>query len=253
MSAVPYDSMAPHYHAFTAHHDYDRWTGELEAAARRHGLSGDRLLDVACGTGKSFAPFLARGWRVTGCDASEAMLRVAQDRSHGRATLVCRDMRALGELGEFDLIACLGDGVNHLLDEADLVAAFASARANAAPGALYLFDVNCLATYRGFFATTLVAEEPERLMVWQGLACDEARPGARAVARFTAFTRDGDRWARADAVHEQRHHPRELVTRALLRAGWNRPAVYGQGLDGVLADAVDELRHTKAVYIARCA
>ena len=165
MTAVPYDSMAPHYDAFTAHHDYERWTRELEAAARRHGLSGDRLLDVACGTGKSFAPWLERGWRVTGCDASEAMLRVAQDRARGRATLVCRDMRALGELGEFDLITCLGDGVNYLLDEADLVDAFVSARANAAPGAVYLFDVNCLATYRGFFAATLVAEEPDRLMV----------------------------------------------------------------------------------------
>ena len=40
----------------------------------RHGFAGKRLLDLACGTGNSFVPFMGRGFRVTGCDASPAML-----------------------------------------------------------------------------------------------------------------------------------------------------------------------------------
>ena len=43
----------------------------IELAAPR---PGERVLDVACGTGKSFMPFLARGWDVTACDLSPAML-----------------------------------------------------------------------------------------------------------------------------------------------------------------------------------
>ena len=44
---------------------YPSWTATLERLAVRHGLAGRRLLDVGCGTGKSFLPFLARGYDVS--------------------------------------------------------------------------------------------------------------------------------------------------------------------------------------------
>src|SRR5690242_4342384 len=90
-----YEALASHYDAFTAHHDYAAWTRDLEALARRHGLSGRTLLDVACGTGKSFAPYLERGWSVVACDGSPAMLARAADRADGRVPLHVADMRAL--------------------------------------------------------------------------------------------------------------------------------------------------------------
>jgi ubiquinone/menaquinone biosynthesis C-methylase UbiE len=63
-----YDAFAPYYDAFTASSDYEAWTRALLAVAARHGIRGDRVLDLACGTGKSFAGFLEHGFRVTGCD-----------------------------------------------------------------------------------------------------------------------------------------------------------------------------------------
>ena len=45
--------------------------------ATSNGASGTRLLDLACGTGKSFEPFVRRGFEVTGCDASPRMLAEA--------------------------------------------------------------------------------------------------------------------------------------------------------------------------------
>ena len=248
-----YDAMAPHYDAFTSHHDYDHWTRQLEAAARRHGLAGTRLLDVGCGTGKSFAPFLARGWEITACDVSLEMLRVARRRAGGRVPLHRRDMRELGVLGGFDFITCLDDAVNHLLEDGDLERAFAAARANAAPGCVYLFDVNTLATYRGFFSSTLTIDDEAggRFLVWEGHAGGDAGPGARCTARFVAFERRGERWRRTDVRVEQRHHPAEAVRESLEAAGWECAALYGQGLDGRLEPELDELRHTKAVFVAR--
>jgi ubiquinone/menaquinone biosynthesis C-methylase UbiE len=60
-AAVAYDGAAAIYDDFTAHHDYEGWIRVLERLARDHGLAGRRVLDVACGTGKSSAPFVARG------------------------------------------------------------------------------------------------------------------------------------------------------------------------------------------------
>ena len=73
-----YEAIAPVYDDFTAHHDYELWLGNLLPKLRRHGLNGHRLLDVGCGTGKSFIPMLERGWKVTACDISPSMLELAR-------------------------------------------------------------------------------------------------------------------------------------------------------------------------------
>src|SRR5262245_4528433 len=119
-----YDGLAPDYDILTADYPYERWLAQLETLARAHGLQGTDVLDVACGTGKSFLPLLDRGWNVVGCDISPAMLALAAAKAPG-ARLVQADMRALGALGEFDLVTCLDDALNYLLEPHELQAALA--------------------------------------------------------------------------------------------------------------------------------
>jgi len=45
--------------------------------------SGDRVLDVGCGSGEIAARAAAEGWRVVGCDISERMLSAASARRDG--------------------------------------------------------------------------------------------------------------------------------------------------------------------------
>ena len=80
-AAGAYDTLAPFYDRFTAHHDYDLWTRGLLRLAYGHGLTGKRVLDAGCGTGKSFLPLLERGFDVTACDQSSAMLEVAASKT----------------------------------------------------------------------------------------------------------------------------------------------------------------------------
>src|SRR4029079_7652390 len=77
ISPSEYDAFAPFYDAFTSASDYETWTDEVLEVARRHGLRGTSLLDLACGTGKSLEPLLRRGCEVTACDASPGMLAEA--------------------------------------------------------------------------------------------------------------------------------------------------------------------------------
>src|SRR3954447_13575959 len=128
-----YEAFAPHYDAFTAHHDYETWTRTLEGMARAHGLSGTRLLDVACGTGKSFLPFLDRGYEVTACDISPAMADRAAAKAGDGARIEVHDMRALPRLGAFDLVCCLDDAVNYVLSAQELEATLAGLARNLAP------------------------------------------------------------------------------------------------------------------------
>src|SRR5712671_8218095 len=90
-----YEPLAPLYDRFTAAYDHDRWLTAVEKLAREEGLKGRRLLDVGCGSGKSFLPMLARGYEVTACDISPAMVKVARRKVAGRARVIVADMRSL--------------------------------------------------------------------------------------------------------------------------------------------------------------
>jgi SAM-dependent methyltransferase len=247
-----YDAFAPHYDEFTAHHDYDAWTTTLEGLARECGLRGRRLLDVGCGTGKSFLPYLDRGYDVVACDVSPAMAELARSKAGDRARIEVCDMRALPPLGEFDFVCCIDDAVNYLLTEQELAAAFSGLARNLAPGGVVLFDVNSVATYRAFFASMSVVIRDDSVLVWDGQAGERFGAGDLAQATLEALSRRYDgTWSRTRLVHHQRHHPHATVQRALGRAGLEAVALRGMRLDGTMTETFDELDNSKAVYVAR--
>src|SRR5689334_12602922 len=105
-----YESLAAYYDDYTADYPHERWLGDLERLAISHGLRGRRLLDVACGTGKSTLPLVRRGYRACACDLSPAMVAVARRRLRGAGVRpVVADMRALPWRSAFDLVTCLDD------------------------------------------------------------------------------------------------------------------------------------------------
>ncbi len=247
-----YDALAPHYDAFTAHHDYDDWTATLERLAHACGLGGRRLLDVACGTGKSFLPFLDRGYEVVACDASPQMVRFAREKAGARARIEVCDMRRLPVLGSFDLVCCLDDALNYLLSADELRRALAGLRRNLAPGGVVVFDVNTLCAYRSAFASLTVVPARERVLVWDGQADPALAAGERACATLEILVRQRDgAWRRRRDVHEQRHHPRSVVEAALVDAGLRCVGLYGMHFDGTVTDGFAEDANSKAVYLAR--
>jgi SAM-dependent methyltransferase len=251
---LTYEAIAPVYDDFTAHHDYEGWFAELLPALERNGLRGRRLLDVGCGTGKSFLPMLARGWEVTGCDISAAMLELARAKAGDAAQLSVADMRELPVFGEFDLVFALDDAINYLLSTEELERALRGMRANLAPTGLLLFDVNALQAYRTFFAEKAVVEREGSRLVWRGQASVDTPPGSICEAHLSV---EGDGAPVSDSAsevlgtHRQRHFPEAEVLEALDRAGLECLDVFGHGYDGILRQPLDEAEHTKAIFIAR--
>lgn len=249
-----FEAMAPVYDGFTAHHDYEGWLADLLKILEGQGLAGHTLLDVACGTGKSFLPMVPRGWRITGCDISPAMLALAEEKAAGSAELFVADMRKLPKLGNFDLVWALDDAINYLLDGEELRAALRGMRENLAKSGLLLFDVNELIVYRSFYAETTVLEQDGFRFTWQGLGSTEMAPGEVSESRLEVEGSDRGESVEAKgnvSLHRQRHFPEAEVLAALEDASLQCLDVYGHGLDGIPCKPLDVEEHTKAIYIAR--
>ena len=238
-----YDALAPVYDDFTTGYQYERWVGRLLERAEEAGLEGNRLLDVACGTGLSFTPMLDRGWQVTGCDLSPEMLKVARAKVGDAASLVTADMRELPVLGSFDLIWSVNDSLNYLLSTEDFAATVAGMARNLAPGGIIVFDVNTLTTYRTFFSTDHSVEVDGQTLVWKGLMSGkEIAPGSINEARFQGEDPD------LTHVHRQRHFTKDEVLAAAAAANLELRGLFGEQL-GDLSPGVDEDSDTKSVYV----
>jgi SAM-dependent methyltransferase len=249
---IAYEAIAPFYDDFTAHHDYELWLGNLLPELERHGLQGNRLLDVGCGTGKSFIPMLERGWEVTGCDISAAMIELAAAKVGDTADLSVADMRDLPRFGEFDLVWCLDDAVNYLLSDEELERALSGMRRNLGPGGLLMFDVNAIQAYRTFFAEEVVIEREGWQLVWKGRSSPDAEPGSISEASFEVQPLEGEDSPRiAPEMHRQRHFPEAEVLATFEAVGLECLEVFGHGHDAVLHQPLQDEVHTKAVYIAR--
>lgn len=250
-----YAELAPVYDAFTEGHNHERWMGLLEDLAVEKGLRGTRVLDVGCGTGSSFVPLLARGYEVVGCDLSPDMVARAREKVNAhdaRAEVLVADMRALPELGAFDLVTCIDDALNNLLSVDQLRSALEGFQRNLRPGGLAVFDANTLHAYRVWYAGTNAKDAEGSFFCIRGETGPDIEPGATASVCIEVFTECANGlWERAQSRHLQRHHPRHEVARAVQQAGLELLAVRGLGRGLQLTLEADEEVDTKFVYVVR--
>jgi ubiquinone/menaquinone biosynthesis C-methylase UbiE len=243
-----YDDLAAFYDDHTRAHgyEYERWSARLLEKAEAAGLVGKRLLDVGCGTGLSFVGLLKRGFQVTGCDISPAMIEQARSKVGDRAELLVADMRELPDVGEFDLVWAINDPFNYLLNVEELESALAGMCRNADPGGIVLFDLFTLRTSRALFTEKTVCEEGGRRHIGQGeLSPEEVVPGVIGTVRFEI---EGE--PESTHVHRMRHFSEDEVLAAIEAAGLRCEGVFGE-LGGDLHPGLDEETHLMAVYLCR--
>jgi SAM-dependent methyltransferase len=243
---LAYDRLAAHYDQLTAGYDYGLWLARLLTLTR---LAGPRVLDLACGTGKSCAPLLGHGYEISASDISPGMLSVARRRlGLGERRAFLADMRSLPECGEFDLITCLDDAVNYLRSDSELLAAFRGVARLLAPDGAFIFDTNTLRTYRSAFASTHTLVCGSERFDWRGVGRPDLTPGSHTSAVIEHVTASS---VTELATHHQRHHPTAAVVGLLRAAGLSAEIVAGQSTGCRLDRHARELLHTKTVFVAR--
>lgn len=248
-AADAYNTLADFYDVLTTGYCHDVWLERIEELALAHGQPGRRVLDIACGTGKSFLPLAERGYEITACDISERMVEIAREKCPD-AEIGVADMRELPDLGQFDLITCLDDAVNYLLTRDELDGFFDGVARNLTAAGIAVFDANSIKLYREDFAHDWLIDDPDAFIVWTARDARHAVAGDRVAATVHLFAPQGSQWLRTQSRHEQRHWPRAEIAEAARMASLRIAEVHGQHRGAVLDDYFDELVHNKALYLA---
>lgn len=251
-----YDRSAAFYDLATCADDYDRWTGIYVDVLLRHGMTDGRLVDLGCGTGKASLRLAASGFDVTGVDLSPRMLHAARAKPGAdRVRFVEGDLRELpANIGPFDVAVTFGEPLNHLEDEAELLAAFRSVAGLLAHTGLFVFDLNTSGCYQRMAQTRHIDEHKEAVLLQRG-GVSPRRPGG-AVLHVDCFLPDGPgpdgvtRFTRTSVMHSWSYFPPDRVERLLTAAGFVQEAVYGLGRGGLHAGS-DESTDRKRLVVAR--
>jgi SAM-dependent methyltransferase len=218
----------------------------------RHPVAGRRALDLACGTGTLVLLLSDAGWDVIGLDSSAAMLDQANAKAenmatYGQVVFVQGDMRALPTNDErsttndqrsqidtlssfvlrpssFNLVTCVYDSLNYLLDERELAVCFEGVACVLAPGGLLVADMNTRYFLEHDWGTCEVIEQAGLVQVRQSYFDPAAAYSTMVLSGFAGDDQHG--YMRFNETHIERAYAPEVVERLLHSAGLEVEALY---------------------------
>ncbi|NLY52806.1 MAG: class I SAM-dependent methyltransferase [Firmicutes bacterium] len=248
--ADAYEVLARYYDQLMDEVDYDYWCeyvlglveraegsvgggggageGSRESPVFSSWLKGKRVLDLACGTGQFAYRLRQRGLVVTAVDYSPEMLAIAEERARTKGldiTFICQDMRRLELPYTYDLVLCLCDSLNYLLEIEDLALALENAAKVLKPGGHFIFDVNTaykLATVYGNH--TYAADLGHFAYIWENEYQPDTELCYMDLVFFVPAAKEESEevpvlFEKLFESHVERAYPPELIRELIMGAG----------------------------------
>ena len=211
------------YGVFAASYDdirFDRFSlslaGYVENLIGRIGAR--RILELACGTGSLLARLRGPGRSVVGLDLSMEMLLEAKKKGGGSG-LINASMTALPFRRSFDLVLCLYDSMNYLLEDEGLAGAFREARSLLDEEGVFLFDLN----NRLAFEEVWDGGDPYRAAGRRGMVQIRSRYDSQrriGEAEVEVEVEEGETSVVYHSIHCQRFYEASAVAAYLREAGF---------------------------------
>jgi SAM-dependent methyltransferase len=152
----PYQRLAAYYDRLMDYIDYSIWVEDIIEAVAPF-KTGKRWLDISCGTGSMALLLAQRGIHMTAVDLSPHMIDIARAKAAEAGmdiSFKVGDMTSYMEKDPFDVIINLHDGLNYLLDDADVQKFMDNAFRLLKDQGILLFDVVtpllCQTHFRGY-------------------------------------------------------------------------------------------------------
>ena len=151
-----YSRLAGVYDEIVVDPCHDHWASFLDELWSADPAGVRSVLDLCCGTGLLAGELIARGYRVVGVDASDAMLALARERLGPEVALSRITLPDLAVEGVFDAAVCTFDGLNYLAPD-DLRLTMDAVAGCLRPAGWLVFDLHTDAMMNFTIANPMVA------------------------------------------------------------------------------------------------
>ncbi len=139
----PYEILARYYDLVMEHVDYSTWAKYVINLHRLNRMQISNVTDLACGTGNLAMELADLGLNVVGVDGDPRMIEAAKKKPVPKGFQVqfhVGDLRQVPPVMEQDLILCLYDSMNYLLNPEDVMEFFRAVRPALRDEGLFIFD-----------------------------------------------------------------------------------------------------------------
>lgn len=176
-------------------------------------------LDLACGTG-NISVHLAKYFKETFLvDLSEDMLVEASDKMRKEKVkfkILCQDMTELNLNRKFNLITCVLDSTNYILEKDDLIRYFKGVHKHLDDQGIFIFDINSSYKIKEILGDNIYTYNTEDVFyTWENSLEDDI-----VDMYLTFFVKEGDLYRRFEEHHTERAYDDSELDNILRELGF---------------------------------
>ncbi len=207
---------------------YEQWIKYLEALFEKFEVEPNLVLDLGCGTGSVTNLLSSKGYEMIGVDLSYDMLAVAREKAKELeldVTYINQDMTELDLFGTIDCVISVGDSLNYIVDEEDLLEVFKKVNLFLNPGGLFIFDMNTIYKFKEALGNQTYAENHEDYAyIWENYFYEEDQMNEYEVSIF--IKNELGSFDKTTEVHYERGYEPDKIIELIEKSGLKLEAVY---------------------------
>lgn len=200
--------------------NYEQISEFLVETCKRNNVKFETYLDLACGTG-NVGILVGKHFKENYfVDLSEDMLMEADTKlrnSKVKGKIICQDMCELNLLKSFDLISCVLDSTNYILDDFDLERYFSAVYNHLNEDGIFIFDINSYYKLSEVLGNNVYTYDSEDIFYsWENIFEDDI-----VEMSLNFFVRNGEVYERFTEIHEERAYSDEFIENLVKKVGFN--------------------------------
>lgn len=222
---------------------YESWLEYFEAIFKRYNQQPKLILDLGCGTGSMTNLMAKKGYEMIGVDLSDDMLMMARQKAkelNVDVVYLNQDMTELDLYGTIDAVVSVGDSLNYVTDETDLLEAFKKVHLFLNPKGLFVFDMNTIHKFKHSLGNKTYAENHEDYAyIWENYFYEDEKMNEYEVNIF--IKNDAGLFEKTTEIHYERGYEVEEVVDMLNEAGFLVEAIYHDNTFEPVKESTDRM------------
>lgn len=198
--------------------DYDKIVCRINQITDKYKCENEDYLDLACGTG-NVSIKLSESFDTTyAVDISEDMLAKTFDKfdsANRKCNIYCQDISELSLDHKFDLITCVLDSTNYIIETEDLYSYFKGVNNHLKDNGIFIFDINSYYKITNILGNNTYVYSTDALFYsWENFLENDT-----VEMYLTFFVKEGIMYQRFEEEHIERAYKEQEIEEALVASG----------------------------------